>query len=216
MKKTLCLLLAMVLITALFTGCTPAAPESSDTTAPTTAPTDPAPIAETPVEPDVSTEPVPTIKTEVTPKSDWVWNGLYYGGNFTLIPSDEGRTDTVPAYWDLPLGTVAVSKYVQKAMDTYSDDTVVLVEVLVIPTLYLRGMSYEDDPEAWMAEKNLLEDEMRARLTAAGYNFCTIDQCPEAHVLERLMIFVSIGQLREFHCGDDVTVILSRGTVCVH
>ena len=216
MKKTLCLLLAMVLITALFAGCAPAAPESSDTTAPTTAPTDPDPIAETPVEPDVPTEPVPTIKTEVTPKSDWVWNGLYYGGNFTMIPADEGRTDTVPAYWDLPLGTVAVSKYVQKAMDTYSDDTVVLVEVLVIPTLYLRGMSYEDDPEAWMAEKNLLEDEMRARLTAAGYTLCTITQCDEADVLNRVLVFISIGQLREFHCGDDVTVILKRGEVCVH
>ena len=62
MKKTLCLLLAMVLITALFAGCAPAVPETSGTTAPTTAPVQPTDPAPTDPEPDdpKPTDPIPT------------------------------------------------------------------------------------------------------------------------------------------------------------
>lgn len=66
MKRTLCLLLAMVLITVLFVGCAPAVPETSGTTAPTTAPTDPTdptggPTQPTdPTDPAQPTDPIPT------------------------------------------------------------------------------------------------------------------------------------------------------------
>ena len=61
MKRTLCLLLAMVLITALFAGCAPAVPETSGTTAPTTVPTQP--TDPEPTDP-IPTDPEPTNPTE--------------------------------------------------------------------------------------------------------------------------------------------------------
>ena len=212
MKAVLALLFALSII---ISGCMAADPDAYHSVEPS-AQADSIPIADSLVEPSTPTDPEPAINTEVTPKSDWEWNGLHYGGNFTILPLDEGRTDTIPAYWDLSLGTVAVSNYVQQAMETYPDDTVILVEVSVTPTLHLRGMSYEDDPEAWSAEVDILKDEIRARLTAAGYTLCPDTQCDEAAALNRILVFIPIGQLRELHCGDDVTVLLTRGVLCIH
>ena len=66
MKRTLCLLLAMVLITALFAGCAPAVPETSGTTAPTTVPTQPTDPAPTDPEPTDPTEPAEPVRLNFT------------------------------------------------------------------------------------------------------------------------------------------------------
>ena len=69
MKRTLCLLLTIVLITALFAGCAPAVPETSGTTAPTTIPTqptDPEPTDPAPTDPDPTDPAQPTDPTDPT------------------------------------------------------------------------------------------------------------------------------------------------------
>ena len=91
MKKTLCLLLAVVLITALFAGCTPAVPETSGTTAPTTVPTQPTDPAPTdPADPTDPAQPTdPTDPTDPTEPAEPVRLNFTYQCVETFIYSDE-------------------------------------------------------------------------------------------------------------------------------
>ena len=134
MKKTLCLLLAMVLITALFAGCAPAVPETSGTTAPTTVPTqptDPAPTDPEPTDPiPTDPEPAPAEPQEIAftyqsvgaPYDSWDIKQYTIRSREELevYISEKIQAGNVQSYWD------AVADYDQ---DFFADHTLLVIYI---------------------------------------------------------------------------------------
>ena len=134
MKRTLCLLLAMVLITALFAGCAPAVPETSGTTAPTTVPTqptDPEPTDPIPTDPEpTDPEPAPAEPQEIAftyqsvgaPYDSWDIKQYTIRSREELevYISEKIQAGNVQSYWD------AVAAYDQ---DFFADHTLLVIYV---------------------------------------------------------------------------------------
>lgn len=214
--------MAVLMLCSALLGCQPVA-DGSAILNPTTAPTEPIPVptdpATVPTTPPtdpatVPTEPMPTepqptdppIKQTVTPVNTYVFRHYYpndstrfYYDNFKYIPPD------INYYFDdVPLGEVMFSPQIQAFIEENDDTTVGYVYVYWGPTLYVQGLAGCLPTEDVLA----LRADLINRFEEAGYDVY--------HTLTRPMptmtfaVWISVGQLKELDCGDDVACYIFR------
>ena len=207
----------------LLSACRKAAPEAGSQPGTSVPPTSSSTVTTAP--PTTATTAPPTtaapIKQEVTPKGSYVWNGLSWSsdGSWTTINSyakNHGITDyvlnTITVYLKAdPLLPVYMGGYLPAILEVAPDDTYLLVAIRPFPSAVAEygGCDSSDEFRAIWANYTAI---LRQRLIDAGYAIYPERYSDEEEEFgyTRVMVFISVGEIKELHCGDDISVEVSN------
>ena len=203
----------------LLSACRKAAPEAGSQPGTSVPPTSSSTVTTAP--PTTATTAPPTtaapIKQEVTPKGSYVWNGLPWSsdGSWTTIDSyakNHGITDYVRINASVYLAAdqllpVYMDGYLPAIFEVAPDDTYLLVAIRPFPSAVAEygGCDSSDEFRAIWANYTAI---LRQRLIDAGYAIYPERYSDEEEEFgyTRVMVFISVGEIKELHCGDDISV----------
>lgn len=154
-----------------------------------------------PVLPEIPEPPAstaPEIKRTVTPTTTFRTNP--YSGEFIYITDAFG--EGYPDLSNAELGKVLIAPRFLAAMEEYPEDTYVMVTIWTSVMLPLLYGPYLENQEAWNANREEIYVEILGRFVEAGY--CI--ELANSYYGESFTTYISLGQLKELHCGDDVCI----------